>query len=138
MTQPQSANESPDQPPERTLAEWVTFGIATTILLLIIGGVIYDWIATPPAPPVLTVRQKEDVRRENGQFYVHFEVENSGGETAEAVQVIGTLRVGEQEEEGEQQIDFLSGGETAEGAFVFTRDPAAGELELRVASYKLP
>ena len=52
--------------------------------------------------------------------------------------MISTLRVGEEEQEGEQQIDFLSGGETAEGAFVFTLDPAAGELELRVASYKLP
>ncbi len=138
MTQQHTINDSPHQPPERTLAEWVTFGVAALILLAIIGGVIYDWIATPPTPPVLTVRQKDDVRRENGQFYVHFEVENSGGETAEAVQVISTLRVGEEEQEGEQQIDFLSGGETAEGAFVFTLDPAAGELELRVASYKLP
>jgi uncharacterized protein (TIGR02588 family) len=138
MTQQQRNNDSQHQPPERTLAEWVTFGIAALILLAIIGGVIYDWSAMPPSPPVLTIRQTDDVREESGQFYVHFEVENSGGDTAEAVQVIGALRVGSEEQTGEQQIDFLSGGETAEGAFVFTRDPAEGELELRVASYKLP
>lgn len=139
MTQAQLGDDSRDQqPPERTLAEWTTFAVAALILLAIIGGVIYEWITTPPSPPILTVRQHEDVREENGQFYVHFEVENSGGETAEAVQVIGTLRASDEEQEGEQQIDFLSGGETAEGAFVFTHDPAEGELELRVASYKMP
>lgn len=121
----------------RSLPEWISFTIATLILLAIAGALIYDWLATPPTPPRLTVRQGE-THQANGLFYVPFQVENSGGATAEAVQVVATLRVSEQEEQGEQQIDFLAGGETAEGAFVFTRDPAAGELELRIASYKMP
>ncbi|MGB3511580.1 MAG: hypothetical protein WBA93_20550 [Microcoleaceae cyanobacterium] len=41
-------------------------------------------------------------------------------------------------EMGEQRIDFLSGGETARGVFVFSRDPKKGVLTIRVASYKLP
>ncbi|WP_029214716.1 TIGR02588 family protein [Kallotenue papyrolyticum] len=121
----------------RSLPEWISFAIAALILLTIVGALIYDWIATPPTPPVLTVRQGA-TRQANGLFYVPFQVENSGGATAAAVQVVATLRVGDHEEQGEQQIDFLAGGETAEGAFVFMRDPAAGELELRVAGYKMP
>jgi uncharacterized protein (TIGR02588 family) len=53
--------------------------------------------------------------------------------------VIAELRInGKIEEVGEQQIDFLSSGETEEGAFVFSRDPRNVELVVRVASYKLP
>ena len=39
---------------------------------------------------------------------------------------------------GEQQIDFLSGGEIEEGAFIFSHHPQEGKLIVRVASYKLP
>ena len=125
--------------PGRTLAEWVTFGIATLILLAIIGLVIYDGIATPPTPPVFSLRQNGEIREQDGQFYVHFTVENSGGETAQAVQIIAELRLnGEVVEAGEQQIDFLSGAETEAGAFVFTKNPREGELSMRVASYILP
>jgi uncharacterized protein (TIGR02588 family) len=73
-----------------------------------------------------------------GQFYVPFIVTNTGGGTAEAVHLVGELRVnGRLEEAGDQEIDFLSRGKE-EGAFVFSRDPRQGDLRLRVASYKLP
>uniref|UniRef100_A0ACD5GPH3 TIGR02588 family protein n=1 Tax=Desertifilum tharense IPPAS B-1220 TaxID=1781255 RepID=A0ACD5GPH3_9CYAN len=74
-----------------------------------------------------------------GQYYVPFSVINSGGTTAEAVQVIAELRVnGSLLESGEQQIDFLASDERQEGAFVFTRNPQQAELTIRVASYKSP
>ena len=42
------------------------------------------------------------------------------------------------EQRGEQQIDFLAGGEAEEGVFLFSRNPQNGELSLRVASYQKP
>ena len=64
---------------------------------------------------------------------------NTGGDTAESVQIIAELRVnGEVVESGEQQIDFLSRGETEEGAFIFSRNPSQGQLIVRSSSYKLP
>jgi uncharacterized protein (TIGR02588 family) len=88
---------------------------------------------------VLSITRQSDIREAPGQFYVPFSVTNSGGETAESVQVMAELRInGEVEEAGEQQIDFLASGEKEEGAFVFSRDPRQGELVIRVASYKLP
>ena len=123
----------------RTLAEWVSFGIATTILLTVIGIIIYDWVATPLSAPVLNVQLSSNIQQINGQFQVPFEVTNTGGQTAESVQVLAELlRDGEVVEDGEQQIDFLSAGESEEGAFVFTTDPGTSELVLRIASYKLP
>lgn len=66
-------------------------------------------------------------------------VTNIGGMTAESVQVIGELRVaGSVQEQGEQQIDFLSADEQAEEAFIFSRAPTSGEIAVRVASYKVP
>jgi uncharacterized protein (TIGR02588 family) len=64
---------------------------------------------------------------------------NSGGDTAESVQIMAELMIdGKVTETGEQQIDFLSSGESEEGAFIFTKNPRQGQLNLRVGSYKLP
>jgi len=55
------------------------------------------------------------------------------------VQVVAQLRVnGKVEATGEQKIDYLSKGETENGAFVFDCNPNQGELILRVSSYQLP
>lgn len=124
--------------PQRTPAEWTTFIIATLLLLAVVGLLLYDWLATPQSPPNLQVTQGE-VWQTNDQFYVPFTLQNTGGDTAETVQVIAELSIdGQVIEDGEQQFDFLAGNETQEGAFIFTQDPAEGELSLRVASYKLP
>jgi uncharacterized protein (TIGR02588 family) len=146
MTHTEPAH-SPDQQPSeiskqhpRSLAEQITFGIAALILAGIVGLVLYIWFdEEKQQPPDITVSNQGTVREASGQFYVPFEIKNIGGGTAESVQVIAELRInGEVEESGEQQIDFLSGGETEEGSFVFSRNPQEGELVLRVASYKLP
>lgn len=54
--------------------------------------------------------------------------------------MIGELQIQAEniQQTGQQQIDFLSGGETASGAFIFTENPQQGQLDIRVASYKLP
>jgi uncharacterized protein (TIGR02588 family) len=123
---------------KRSTAEWATFGAASAVLATVLGLIGYAWATTPQEPPILEV-QSAEIRSVNGQFYVPFEVVNTGGETAEAIQVIAELRIGgEVEEQGEQQIDFLSRKETEEGAFIFSQDPRQGELVIRVASYKLP
>lgn len=134
------ANSEQSQPPlHRSPAEWITFTIASLILLAIAGLVVGEWLAKEKQPPLLTVTPSAATREAQGNYYVSFAVTNTGGVTAESVQVIAELRMnGEVEEAGEQQIDFLSSGETEEGAFIFTRNPRDGELVLRVASYKLP
>lgn len=136
---PARAGDQSQQRRSRSFPERVTFGIASTILLAIVGLVLYDWLITPAQPPVISVRQNGAVWAAGDQFYVPFTIENTGGNTAEAVQVIAELEIdGAVVEEGEQQIDFLAGSETEEGTFIFSQDPRQGELTLRVASYKEP
>ena len=128
-----------EQQQKRTPAEWATFAIACFILFTLIGLVLYNWLTKKHEPPIISVTRNTPIRETQGQFYVPFTVTNTGGETAESVQIIAELRVnGEVLESGDQQIDFLSSGETQEGAFIFSRNPSQGQLILRSSSYKLP
>lgn len=128
-----------EQQQKRTPAEWATFTIACFILSILTGLVLYNWLTKKHEPPIISVTRNTPIRETQGQFYVPFTVTNTGGETAESVQIIAELRVnGEVLEAGDQQIDFLSSGETQEGAFIFSRNPSQGQLIVRSSSYKLP
>ncbi|OUL35863.1 TIGR02588 family protein [Nostoc sp. T09] len=132
-------NNTENQHQERSLAEWVTFSAASFILVVIVGLVGYTWLNDKNQPPIVSVTKKQTIREIDGQFYVPFEVVNTGGDTAESVQIMAELQIDDNvTETGEQQIDFLSGGEKEEGAFVFSHNPNQGQLTIRVASYKLP
>ena len=120
----------------RVAAEWVTFAIATAIVLAVIGLIAAQIPGTDlPASP--TAKAAEPVRRE-GQFVVPVEVTNGGDATAENVQVAATLEIGGETFEADQAIDFLAGGETAELEFVFGEDPSSGELDVRVTGFSVP
>jgi uncharacterized protein (TIGR02588 family) len=124
---------------QRSFAEWVTFGISLIVLSGIVGLVLYSWLKVDKRPAILIVERSADVRQVEKNFYVPFTLTNKGGETADAVQIIAELSVnGEVKQTGEQRFDFLAGGETEEGVFIFSYPPEDGELTLRVASYQKP
>lgn len=121
-----------------SMAEQISFAIASALLVAILGTVGYLWVSDRNQdPPALEVSSHLEQRQ--GKYYVPFTVTNTGGETATAVQVIAELRVNSEVVEwGEQEIEFLSRQEEAKGAFIFIRDPRAGELTVRVAGYAMP
>jgi uncharacterized protein (TIGR02588 family) len=126
------------RPPKRTPAEWVTFSIASFILAVVVALVGYTWLNENGQPPILSISNKT-IREADGQFYVPFEVVNTGGETAESIQIIAELQInGKVEETGDMQVDFLSSGEKEKGAFIFSKNPSQGQLKIRVSSYKSP
>ncbi len=138
MSPSQRSDSSSDGVKGQSLAEWISFLISSAIVIGVLGAVGYLWMRDrQQQPPILEVETTIETRQ--GKYYVPFTVTNAGGETAEAVQVIAELRIDSALVEwGDQQIDFLSSQEEAEGAFIFTRDPSAGDLIVRVASYKQP
>lgn len=124
---------------QRSTAERISFSISLFILSVIIALLIYSWINGENSPPVLKITISERIRQVNEQYYVPFKVVNQGGETAESIEIIADLTDRQNNKEtGTQQIDFLSSKEVEEGAFIFLSDPRQGQLEVRVASYKLP
>ncbi|MBR8831671.1 MAG: hypothetical protein N5P05_001112 [Chroococcopsis gigantea SAG 12.99] len=125
--------------PQHFKAEWVTFLVSTAIVSLLVGLVLHSWLTKSDQPPIISVTASDNIQEIDGSFYVSFTVINTGGETAESVEVIGELQTGGKiEESGQQQIDFLASGEKEKGAFIFRKNPRQGVLILRVASYKLP
>ena len=128
----------PKNPWRRSLAEKVSFSVSLSIVGIIIALVCYIWVTGDTNPPVLSVTTAE-VRQINQQYYVPFTVVNSGGETANLVEVVAQLASDSTTvETGKQQIDFLSRKEERSGEFIFSRDPRQGELSVRVASYQQP
>ena len=123
---------------KRTTAEWVVFGVASGIIAVIAASIGWLWLQ-PYDPAHVTVQQIGEPRVEGSQTYLAAEVTNDGDETAENVQVHAEMKVDDEVvAEGEQIIDFLSGDETEEVAFVFDEMPPNAEVELTVASFKVP
>ncbi len=121
----------------RSLTEKVSFALSLFIVGIIVALVCYLWITGDTNPPILSVTTSQ-IRQVNQEYYVPFTVTNSGGETANAVEIVGELAIAQEVETGMQQIDFLSRQETRSGEFIFSRDPQQGELTVRVASYQQP
>ncbi|WP_413166433.1 TIGR02588 family protein [Capilliphycus salinus ALCB114379] len=140
MNETSTDSEQKEQTKQRSFPERLSFGIAICILGLLIFLILYQWKVQENEPPILTVTLDQEIRYFGTQFYVPFTVYNIGGQTVKSVQVVGELQIEDEnlQQGGEQQIDFLSAGEKASGAFIFTRNPEDGKLIIRVASYKLP
>lgn len=121
-----------------TTAERTTFAAAATILLTLTGTICFLWVQ-PREPAALTVVQAGETRVVDGRSYVTAEVRNTGDETAQAVQISAELKLGaEVLAEGEQTIDFLSGGESERAVFIFEEVAPGAQVELRAASFLLP
>ncbi|MBA2281660.1 MAG: TIGR02588 family protein [Actinomycetota bacterium] len=121
----------------RSPAEWVTFSVSLVILAVVVALIAGQmWGEQRPAAPAAAVAG--EVREVDGNYYVPVEVTNAGDDTAENVQVVATLTIGDETLEGDQMVDFLSGGEVEDVEFVFDEDPAGGELAVSVSGYGLP
>ena len=121
-----------------TTAERLSFAISAAVLLALAGAICYLW-AQPRDPAEPVVKQVGTTRVVDGRSYITVEVRNAGDETAQAVQVIAELNLGNDViAEGEQIIDFLSGGESEKAVFVFNDVPPAAGVDLQVVSFSQP
>jgi uncharacterized protein (TIGR02588 family) len=76
---------------QRSAAEWVTFMVASIILLVLVGLICFDWQTNQNRPPAFTVAVSEAVRVTDGRYYVPFAITNTGGRIARMVQVTAEL-----------------------------------------------
>jgi uncharacterized protein (TIGR02588 family) len=130
---------TPPSGPARARAEWATFTVAIGLIAAIVGVILVSWVTGASGPPVLRATKSGATVHQGAVYRVPFEVRNDGGEAATSVQVVAELTIdGRPEGSGEQSFMFLSGGESEEGEFFFTMDPALGALTIEVASYARP
>ena len=121
----------------RSLAEWVIFGVACVVLVVVVGLMVKESFGSfdPPAP---VAEVTGNVRSEGGHYFVDVDVTNRGDQTAAQVQVTAELTVDGETTTGDQVLDFLGGDEVAHVSFGFETDPAAGDLTVRVTGYSEP
>lgn len=120
----------------RSVAEWVTFAVSAAVVATVVGLIAIE-IPQSRRPPMPVATKGVPMAR-GAVFVVPVEVENRGERTAQDVQVQVTLTVDGEEHEGDQVVDFLSGGEAEQMEFLFDVDPDAGEVEVRVTGYTVP
>lgn len=123
----------------RITAEQITVTVSSLIVIALLGLICFLWVTQNDEPPIITVTQTAPAFGTGGQYYVPYSVSNEGGDTADSVQILAELKIGgEAIETAEQEIDFLSGSEQADGMFIFENDPAQGELTIKSTGYRLP
>jgi uncharacterized protein (TIGR02588 family) len=131
---------TPSDNDSRSVAEWTTLGISITILITILGLVTYLYLRGDEEPAVILVEpQMQELRQDEGGYYLPVVVRNEGDPTVEEVHIQAELdtRTGKPET-AQFTISFLAGGEQVQGTFIFQHDPAKGELTARVISFQEP
>lgn len=120
------------------IAEWTAFAIAAAVVLAVVAGIVVLWSGgSGDADAAFSVRVV-GTQPAGSAYATTVEIRNNGGRTAEEVQVVAELHLGEEVLEGEQVVQFIPGGGTADVVFVFPQDPGGGRLDVRVAAYQVP
>ena len=134
----EGGGEESTQPRARSVAERTTLAISIILILGLLALVTYVSMTGGSEVPIVEAQPLEtEIRREGESYYLPVAVTNRGGRTAEEVLIKAELVVGDGiTEESEFTIDFLAGGETAEGTVVFATDPLSGDLLIDVASFR--
>lgn len=131
-----TSNAKP-QPSKTPALEWIASSIGAVFAIGLISFLVWDALAaTAPADvgvyPGLVERGTQGYR-------LGVVVHNSGRETAAEVEIEGRLQTsGAPEELSTTVFDYVPGDSERRGTLIFAREPKAGELTLRVVSYREP
>ena len=117
---------------------WATAIAGLLLLVATIAFLAYDGVVRRRTPhPVLTVAV-DTVAATGGGHVVLVRVRNDGGVAAANVRVDGTLTGAGAEERAETTVDYVPPGSARDAGLVFTADPRAGRLDVRVAAFDVP
>ena len=119
-------------------AEWAVAAFGLLLVLGAVGYLLASAVRGGDARPRLAVRADSVVALAADAFVVPFTARNDGRETVAEVTVAGELRDGAGTETVRVLLDFLPAESERRGALVFTRDPRARPLRLRVESWREP
>lgn len=128
-----------EPPRQAVIFEWVAGGIGLLLTLALVGFIGWEaFTRTERAPPQVEIRL-EEIRPVGQGYVVKIVAHNATGETAQAVEIEGTLMQGGREvEKSTVTLDYVPGGSSAHAGLYFTRNPASGQLQLRALGYARP
>ncbi len=141
-SQAASANQSGEngQQRGRSFAERVTLGTSVAIIAAIVVVISVLYLHGGEEPPrIVTAPQLEQLRHDESGFYLPVTVTNTGDHTIENLVVQAELDIGDGDPQtAEFSLNFIDGGETLRGTFVFAEDPTSGDLSIGAVSYTEP
>lgn len=134
-----SENKKDKHKDEKNWLEWLVFSVCLTLVLAILGYLVYKTYTHQPTPPDLVIHSKFDPAPNAPNRY-HVQLDNKGGTTAEEVIVeLSLIKDGEQLEHAQLEIPFAPQASQREGWVGFRSAPAASDsVVTRVVSYKKP
>lgn len=138
-----AAHENPQHPAPQPknhlpISEWIAAGVGLTLVVGVLGFLIYQAVMEPSPVPDVTVRV-ESILPLRGGYLVKIIITNHGGATAEGLIVEGELRQGgEQKELSHTEIDYAPAHAEKRGGLFFSQDPRQGELQVRALGYEEP
>lgn len=118
---------------EQSVAQWIAAGLSLLLVLGTLGFLLYEELAIPKTPPQLAARV-DSIAPAPGGWQVEVAISNQGSETAAEVQVSGEAGG----ETSSATIDYVPAGATRRAVLIFTADPRAADLRVRVAGFDYP
>lgn len=119
--------------------EWIAAATGLLVALGMVGTLLAEGVTVGDDPVPLLAASAHSVKPAGRHHVVTVRLTNASGRTAAAVQVEGVLKRGaEAVETSNATIDYVPGHSEARGGLMFTADPRAHRLELRVTGYEHP
>ena len=124
---------------EKNLLEWTVFGFSFLLVILVISYLTYNSVTHRTSSPNVSAHYEKDPSG-NHPYRYKIIVTNSGGETAEEVNIeAAIMKGGESIEKAELQIAFSPKLSEREGWVNFSRNPEEGDsITVKALSYKKP
>lgn len=130
---------APRKPKRSPLLEWASAAVGLAILITLVALLGLEAVSQRNGVPPILDADVASVTTAGGRHVVEVVVSNRSHVTGAGVQVEGALkRGGEEVESSTTTISFVPGESQRRGGLIFTRDPRAFELELRVTGYERP
>jgi len=132
-----SASEPDKDIPSTNPVEWGIAAVSAVLLLALVAFLTYEAVTRDGTQPTLELSVEEIVEGPTA-YTVVLEVFNAGDMTGAAVEIEGTLTIGQETSVSNVVLDYAPARSTRRAALLFEQDPRAGELELRVTGYTDP
>jgi len=117
--------------------EWIVFGVSLALVAAVAGLLVHQHLTRGGGPPSIVTSASAPVETAGG-YAVPVDVRNEGDHTAEDVRIQATLSWPGGEEHGEAVLPLLPYRSERRAWITFTRNPAAGNLRIRVLGYSEP
>lgn len=119
--------------------EWIAAVTGLLVLLLLLGAIGLDALQGGVRLPPDIRMDVHPVMKAGDRYLVRFDVRNSGGETAAALEIEGQLTdQGQVIETSSSTIDYVPGHGAAQGGLYFQHDPTGLTLKVRPLGYQAP